>query len=144
MRNCASLLCFVMAFVAPGITASELLKTRSSWDGGSFSYPPGKAEVTAVVLALDENQITPFHCHPVPTMGFVLEGSIEVETAQGDKTLLEQGAPVVEVMRTLHRGKAVNGAVKIVVFYAGSTAMPNTVLAGDEASGRYCTGKVTE
>lgn len=118
--------------------ASELLKTQTSWDGGSFHYPDGKPEITSFILSLAEGEQTPWHCHPVPTLGHVLEGSIEVETQSGQKTVLRQGESVAEVMGTLHRGKGLEGGVKIVVFYAGATELPNTVLEGDQEHGDLC------
>ena len=119
-------------------TAAELLKTQTSWDGGSFDYPDGQPEITSFILSLEEGQQTPWHCHPVPTMGHVLEGGIEVETRSGRKTVLRQGDSVAEVMGTLHRGRGLAGGVKIVVFYAGASGLPNTVLEGDQVYGQLC------
>ncbi len=119
-------------------TATELLKTQTSWDGGGFHYPAGQPEITSFILSLEEGQQTPWHCHPVPTMGHVLEGSIEVESRSGQKIVLGQGESVAEVMGTLHRGKGLKGGVKIVVFYAGAINLPNTVLEGDKEHGQLC------
>ena len=53
---------------------------------------------------------------------------MRVETENGKTTLLGAGAAVVEVMQTLHRGRAVDGPAEILVFYAGSRQLPNTVI----------------
>ena len=66
-------------------------------------------------MRLEEGETPPFHCHPVPTMGYVLRGEIEVETADGRKTVMREGDAVVEVMRKVHRGVAIQAPVEIIV-----------------------------
>jgi quercetin dioxygenase-like cupin family protein len=116
----------------------KLLQTSTSWDGGDFHYPQGKAEVSSFILTIVENEAPKFHCHPVPTLGYILSGTVEVETKSGDKALLREGESIVEVMRTVHRGTAIGGEVKILVFYAGAEGIPNTVLPDSEAAATYC------
>ena len=121
---------FVILMFLPcdGMT-QVLLKAQKSWDGGEIYYPQGQAEITSFILRIEEGQVPRFHCHPVPTMGYVLKGSVEVETKSGEKIIFREGESAVEVMRTVHRGRAIDGPVEIIVFYAGSTEMPNTVLS---------------
>lgn len=118
--------------------ADVKLKTTQSWDGGNIHYPDGQAEITSMILQLEDNQVSPFHCHPVPTMGYVLKGEIEVETAPGKTARFKQGDSVIEVMKTVHRGKAINGPVEIIVFYAGSTTLPTTVMSDDQHNQHLC------
>ncbi len=115
-----------------------LLETQTSWDGGALAYPQGPVQITSFILRLDEGDQPGFHCHPVPTMGYVLKGRIRVETSDGNMATFEAGQSVVEVMRTMHRGAAVDGPVEIIVFYAGSTDVPTTVFPEDKAAERYC------
>lgn len=103
-----------------------LLKTDKSWNGGTFAYPAGEPEMTILKVTINEGETPPFHCHPVPTFGYVLNGTIEVETKAGKKHTFQQGEAVMEVMNTIHRGKPVNGAVELLVFYAGTKDMQNT------------------
>lgn len=109
------------------VSAEPLLETETSWDGGRIKYPDGKPEITSVILKLDEGVITRYHCHPVPTLGYVLKGKIKVETIEGKSAVFSEGESVVEVMNTLHRGTAVAGPVEVVVFYTGARGMLNTV-----------------
>lgn len=115
-----------------------MLETSTSWDGGKLVYPSGDARVTAVILRIEEGETPPFHCHPVPTMGYVLKGAVEVETKSGKKAIFKAGESVVEVLGTVHRGVAVQAPVEIVVFYAGAEGVPNTVLPEDDPDGDYC------
>ena len=118
--------------------AEERLKTQTSWDGGVIYYPQGQAEITSVKLRIEENQVTKFHCHPVPTLGYILKGDLVIETKNGNKVTLKEGESLVEVMRTIHRGRAINGPVEIIVFYTGATTMPNTVLPENDLNREYC------
>ena len=116
----------------------QLLKSTTSWDGGEISYPTGDAEITSIILRLEPGQTSKYHCHPIPTLGYVLKGEVEVETLDGKKIRLKKGDAAVEVMRTVHRGIAIDGPVEILVFYAGATNMPTTVLPNTEAAKTYC------
>ncbi len=118
--------------------SKELLKTTSTWEGGEISYPEGKPEIASIMLKIDEGKVMPFHCHPVPTMGYVIKGNLEVETRGGKKIILREGESALEVLRTVHRGMPVDGPVEIVVFYAGTTTLPNTVLPENDPEHTYC------
>jgi len=130
-----------LLFLNPFITAAYadvLLETSSTWEGGKIIYPKGEPQITSLILTIDEGEVTQFHCHPVPTLGYILQGSLEVETKSGKKARFNKGESVVEVMRTVHRGHAVNGPVEVVVFYVGEHSTPNTVLPGNDPESIYC------
>lgn len=117
--------------------AAPLLQSTRSWDGGAIAYPSGAAEITSVILRIEEGQDPPFHCHPVPTMGYVLSGRVELETSGGKRKVAGAGESLVEVMGTVHRGRALDGPVEIVVFYAGAVGTPVTVRPDSDPEG-YC------
>lgn len=125
----------LLALAMVAQAADPLLQATTSWDGGAIAYPGGDAEITAVILRIGEGDEPPFHCHPVPTMGYVLRGELEVETADGDKDVFTEGQSVVEVMRTVHRGVALQAPVEVIVFYAGARGLPTTVLPGEDPHG---------
>lgn len=142
MKKWTEILILVFCLASPAVLfAEQLMQTDKSWDGNGFHYPEGDPQVTSIYLNLEAGEQTAWHCHPVPTMGYVLSGSLEVETIGGDRILLEKGDSVVEVMRTLHRGHGLEDGVKIVVFYAGATDIPNTVLRSDPESAVHCSGE---
>ncbi|MDA7687653.1 cupin domain-containing protein [Pseudomonadales bacterium] len=131
---------FVVVVSMAQLNAEELLRTEQTWEGADIEYPTGTPEVTSIKLNIAEGELTPFHCHPVPTVGYVLQGDLEVETKDGKKKMLHKGESVVEVLRTVHRGRAVGGPVEIVVFYIGVTSMPHTVLPENDPDHEYCDG----
>jgi len=110
----------------------------TSWEGGSFHYPAGDAEVTIVKLVINEGDEPPFHCHPVPTMGYVVKGELEVTTQDGKKKRFKQGDAVVEMMGTVHRGLPIKAPVELVVFYAGAQGVPTTVLPANDPDHEFC------
>lgn len=120
------------------VSAGELLKTSTSWDGGNISYPTGEAEVTSVKLKLDEGETVKFHCHPVPTFVYILDGTVEVETKNGRKVLLKKGESALEVMKTIHKGTAVGDSTEILIFFAGAKSIPNAVFADSKDAKKYC------
>ena len=125
-------------FLIPLAQGKELLKATHTWEGGKIVYPQGNAEVTSFQLRIKAGEVTKFHCHPVPTLGYILSGKVEVETRDGKTKGFKEGESVVEVLRTVHRGKAIDGPVEIVVFYAGATDIPNTVLPESDQEHLYC------
>jgi quercetin dioxygenase-like cupin family protein len=116
------------AIIAEEPKVKELLKTTTSWDGGSFAYPQGKAEVTIVNIKLVEGESAPMHCHPIPTAGYILEGTIEVTLKSGKLQTFKKGDAVMEVSHTIHSGKAIGGPVELLVFYAGALGTKHTEL----------------
>jgi quercetin dioxygenase-like cupin family protein len=138
MKISNSLLLSILLLFSSIAYTNELLSTTTTWEGEKIVYPEGEAQITSVLLKIAEGEVTPFHCHPVPTLGYILKGKIEVETKSGETSVFSEGESVVEVLGTLHRGKALGGPVEIVVFYAGSTSVPNTVLPGDDAGSKFC------
>jgi quercetin dioxygenase-like cupin family protein len=138
MRVFKILALLFLNFFITAAYADVLLETSSTWEGGKIIYPKGEPEITSVILTVDEGEVTPFHCHPVPTLGYILQGSLEVETKSGKKVRFNKGESVVEVMRTVHRGHAINGPVEVVVFYVGEQSTPNTVLPDNDPESIYC------
>lgn len=132
------LLSFFLLLYSVSLYAEVLLKTSTTWEGGEIIYPKGKAEITSLKLVIPKGKVSEFHCHPIPTLGYVIKGELEVETADGKKIILHEGDSAVEVLNTVHRGRAINGGVEVVVFYAGAEDIPHTVLPKDDTDGIYC------
>ncbi len=124
-------ICLLLSSCQFAYSKQLLLKDSQSWDGGAISYPKGEAEISSVKLSLKKNQKTPFHCHPVPTFGYILKGTLKVETKSGKTKIFNEGESVIEVMRTVHRGVALSDEVEILAFYAGAKNRANTILEGD-------------
>ena len=133
------LVCLMLVLLAlPLQSAEQLIKTTTSWDGGEIAYPEGEAEITAIRLIAKEGEWAPFHCHPVPTMGYVLSGTVKVQLLNGKESTFGPGDTVVEVMRTIHRGQGVGGDAELLVFYAGARDLPVSFTHGEEDAKAHC------
>lgn len=110
------------------VKVTSLLKTTSGWDGKQIVYPEGQAEMTALLVEIAPGESTGWHQHPVPSFGFLLEGTLEITLMDGQIKRMEQGEALSEVTDTMHIGRAVSKTpVKIVVFYAGAIGKSLTV-----------------
>lgn len=110
------------------VRVTPLLTTTTSWNGQPLAYPAGPAEITGLRVEIGPGGETGWHQHPVPSFGFVLEGTLEVTLKDGQVKRLNPGDALAEVVNTTHNGRNVGLApVKIVVFYAGTPGQPLTV-----------------
>lgn len=112
----------------PEAKVSELMKTTKTWSGQDIKYPEGNPEITVVELNIDEGFNTGFHCHPVPSFGYILDGRLEVELADGTKKAFTKGQTFAEVVDSWHMGEAVGGPVHLIIVYTGNKGEPITIL----------------
>ena len=117
------------------VKVTSLLKTTSGWDGKQIVYPEGQAEMTALLVEIAPGESTGWHQHPVPSFGFLLEGTLEITLMDGRVKRMEPGEALSEVTDTMHIGRAVSKTpVKIVVFYAGAIGKALTINHPSSAS----------
>ncbi len=110
------------------VKVTSLLKTTSGWDDKQIVYPEGQAEMTALLVEIAPGESTGWHQHPVPSFGFLLEGTLEITLTDGRVKRMEAGEALSEVTDTMHIGRAVSKTpVKIVVFYAGAIGKALTI-----------------
>ncbi|MEH6608797.1 MAG: cupin domain-containing protein [Halioglobus sp.] len=110
-----------------------MLKSGTAWNGEQFHYPEGEAELTAVRISMQPGHQADFHCHPMPTFGYVASGRLRVETRSGDTAEFKAGDVLAEVMNSLHRSTVLEGPVELLVFYAGVKGQQTTYV--EEAPG---------
>ena len=71
---------------------------------------------------------TGWHLHPVAVYAYVLSGSLTVEMESRKRYSFKEGAAIVEVVNTPHKGINTGQApVKLVVFYTREKGRPTTV-----------------
>ncbi len=103
------------------LKATALLKATTSWDGKPLAWPAGQAEVTALLIEIAPGGETGWHRHPLPSFGYVLEGTLEVSLTDGRRKRLNAGEALAEVVDTAHNGRNVGTQpLKLLVFYAGN------------------------
>ncbi len=103
------------------IKATPVLKAQRTWVGQDIVYPEGQAEMSGVVVEMAPGGETGWHKHPVPSVGYVIEGQLEVHFKNGDVKKLNAGEAAAEAVDVWHNGVNVGeGSVKLVVFYVGT------------------------
>ena len=71
----------------------------------------------------------PWHYHPVINAAVILQGNLELQLTDGRKKIYQESDALIEVVNTIHSGKALGSqAVNVVVVYAGEKGVPTTVL----------------
>lgn len=119
---------------APATTTIEVLaKTSQSWDGEVLPlYPAGAPEIRILRIRVPAGAELPVHSHPVINAGVLLTGELTVVTETGEKLHLKAGEAIVEVVEKWHQGRNDGDeTAEIIVFYAGTADLPNTVLRSD-------------
>src|SRR3970040_2281271 len=97
VRLCMMTLLLFIPAAAPAIDdnaavkVTPLLKTTSSWDGKPIVYPEGQAELTALLVEIAPGGSTGWHQHPVPSFGFLLEGTLEITLMDGRVKRMQAG-----------------------------------------------------
>ena len=115
------------------IKATPVLKTQLTWIGQDIVYPEGQAEMSGVVIEMVPGGETGWHKHPVPSVGYVIEGQLEVHFKNGDVKKLNAGEAAAEAVDVWHNGVNVGeGPVKLVVFYVGTANSKLTEREGSE------------
>ncbi len=104
-----------------GTTITPLFQSTTNATGQPIVYPHnGTAEVQAFLVEMAPGEKTPWHQHPVPLLGYMLEGELTVHQASGEKRVVRTGEVSLEAVDAVHYG-ANEGAVplKMIVFVVG-------------------------
>ena len=116
-----------------GVTVEELANSSNEWDGHMLpSYPSGKPEIKVLRIKIPANVTLPWHYHPVINAAVVVKGTLELVLESGLKRTFGPGKALIEVVNTVHSGKAIGSTdVEVLVFYAGEVGQSTTVLVKD-------------
>jgi quercetin dioxygenase-like cupin family protein len=114
-----------------GAVSTILLQTDRSWDGTTYkSYPEGRPELTVLKIVIPAHTTLPWHTHPMPNAGYVMSGTLHVETRDGHhQKTLHAGDVLPEMVDAAHRGWTGASPVELIVFYAGVDGMQTAVKA---------------
>ncbi len=115
---------------ALGVEVTELANSSREWDGQTLPrYPSGQPQIKVLKITIPSGVRLPLHWHPVINAAVVLKGALTLELLDGSSHTFHQGEALVEVVNTVHTGRALGTEpVELVVFYAGVEGSPTTVL----------------
>jgi hypothetical protein len=73
----------------PGPSVETFIETDQTVLGQDFSYPTGKAKITAVIVTLPPGASLPALLHPLPLFAYILQADL------GTRRFVEQFVPAV-------------------------------------------------
>ena len=113
-----------------GVQIEKLADSTRQWDGTLLpNYPQGQPEIKVLRIKIPAGVTLPWHYHPVINAAVIFDGTLELYLKNGSKKRYEKGDTLIEVVNTLHAGKAIgNKDVHLIVFYAGEKGQQTTIL----------------
>lgn len=110
------------------VRSELLLQETETWVGQPIEYPEGSPQVSLVQIEIAPGERTGWHYHPMPSVGYLIQGTLEVTAREsGDVIRFQKGEAVAEMVGDVHRGHNVgNEPVRLLVFYAGSDELELT------------------
>ena len=101
---------------AKEVQSEELIRTSQSWDGVELpDYFQGRPELVAVKYVFPAGKKLGWHHHPVMNYGILVQGELTIIGLDGQKKVVHEGEPVVEMVNTIHHGE--NLGDKDVILY---------------------------
>jgi len=111
------------------IKVTKLIETDSSWENTKIIYPNGDSKITALLVEMQPKAKMKMHHHEVPSFGYILEGTIRVQSESGDVKNFSKGDVVIEMINKKHSGiNSGDTITKFVVFYMGAENLKNTII----------------
>ena len=110
------------------VVVETLISASESWNGDSYSYPRGKAEMKLEKITAQPGFKTPLHLHPQPGIIYVNKGTLYCETSDGQSLTVGAGESFASSQDTAHYCEN-TGDEEMVVFSAsaGSKGKETTV-----------------
>ena len=114
---------------ANNIKVTKLIETDSSWEKTKIIYPKGDTKITALLVEMQPQAKMQMHHHEVPSFGYILEGTIRVQSESNDIKTFSKGDVVIEMINKKHSGfNPGDTATKFIVFYMGTENLKNTII----------------
>ena len=110
------------------VVVETLISASESWNGDSFRYPIGQAEMKLEKITAQPGFKTPLHLHPQPGIIYVQRGTLYCETSDGQFLTVGAGESFASSQDTAHYCQN-TGDKEMVVFSAsaGSIGKETTV-----------------
>ncbi len=110
------------------VVVETLISASESWNGDSFRYPRGQAEIKLEKITAKPGFKTPLHLHPQPGIIYVQKGTLYCETSDGKSLTVGAGESFASSQDTAHYCQNI-GDEEMVVFSAsaGSKGKKTTV-----------------
>ena len=112
------------------VVVETLITATESWNGDSFYYPRGQAEMTLQKITAQPGFTTPLHLHPQPGIVYVVRGTLYCETSDGKSLTVGDGESFASSQNTVHYCQNISREEGVVfVASAGSQGQKTTIPA---------------
>ena len=103
------------------VVIETLITATESWNGDSFKYPSGQAQMKLEKITAQSGFKTPLHLHPQPGIIYVQRGTLYCETSDGQSLTVGAGESFASSQDTAHYCQNI-GDEEMVVFSASAGA----------------------
>ena len=84
------------------VVVETLISATESWNGDSFKYPIGQAEMKLEKITAQPGFKTPLHLHPQPGIIYVQSGTLYCETSDGKSLTVGASESFASSQDTVH------------------------------------------
>jgi quercetin dioxygenase-like cupin family protein len=129
---CAALLAIVWSMPSraePSPSAVVLLETGLTVAGEPIVYPTdAPARISTAIVTVPPGATTGWHRHGAPMVGYLLEGELDVEYADGRRATVRAGDAIVEALYLPHVGTNRGSTpARVLTVLIGTTASVRTI-----------------
>ncbi len=112
----------------------RLLDDSSTVLGQPLAYPTdGTARIQSLIVTMQPGEQTGPHKHPHPTYGYILDGVLTVDYANGETRIYKKGDALLEAVDMIHNGRNTGAEpVRILVVFMGVDGMKNSLMEKQE------------
>ena len=104
------------------VVVETLISSTESWNGDSFKYPRGQAEMKLEKITAQPGFKTSLHLHPQPGIVYIQKGTLYCETSDGKSLTVFAGETFASSQDTDHFCKN-NDKEEMVVFVSSAGVM---------------------
>jgi len=118
-----------------GRIARQVLKASTTIGGQRITYPRAeKPEIESVLVEMVPGGQSGRHRHPVPTYGYVIEGTLTVEMDDGSRHTYQAGQGFLEGTNRWHNARNLGSTpMKLLTVYLGVKGKPNFLRPGKKS-----------
>lgn len=115
-------------------SSRTLLQTQGAWDGSPYpAWPTGQPQITMLRVEIAPHSTLPWHVHPMPSSGYVLQGELTIEDRDsGKRRRFIAGQAFTETVDTVHRGHTGAGTTVLLLTYMGTPGQAISIPAAGE------------
>ena len=96
------------------VVVETLLTATESWNGDSYNYPKGKAQMTLQKITAQPGFKTPLHFHSQPGIAYVVKGSLSCGTLNEKSLKVVSGESFATSQDTVHYCESVGDEAALV------------------------------